>query len=30
MNGKDNIIKIPSELRMELDSGDDGDIGGDH
>tara|TARA_B100001093_G_C26848533_1_gene1023987 strand:+ start:3181 stop:3753 length:573 start_codon:yes stop_codon:yes gene_type:complete len=29
-NGKDNSIKIPSELTMELDGGDDGDIGGGH
>lgn len=30
MNGKDNTIKIPSELTMDLDGGDDGDIGGEN
>jgi hypothetical protein len=30
MNGKDNSIKLTSEVMMELEGGDDGDIGGDH
>lgn len=30
MNGKNNTIKIPSELTIDLDGGDDGDIGGEN